>query len=123
MADKSYHLKQRMPDTVVELVDTYFPAGKAMPMKFQMVLINGTPVLVEKDGIDVDITADHGATVVTVRLLASRVELRGYKDSDLQWLDENRPVTEIHHDEVARAQQAVKEAQQHLADVQARGVA
>lgn len=72
--------------TVVELVDVAYADGEATPRKVQAVLVNGTPVQVLRDGIDVDHGNDHDCVVVTLKLLASRVEIRGYRDTDKRWM-------------------------------------
>jgi len=59
------------PRTVVEFLDH---PGTHLCHKTVTIAINGTPVLVERDGIDVDIDPDGvRATTVTVRLLPTEI--------------------------------------------------
>lgn len=59
----------------VELVDVEPSGGVLMP---KQVLINGVNVgLVFSDGVTIDLNGRAGAVVVTLRLLPSRVTIRG----------------------------------------------
>ena len=64
--------KQQMslPRTVVEFVDTNIDPAIAHVVK--EVRINGTPVLIEKDGVNIEYGTDK-ATVVTLRILATEI--------------------------------------------------
>lgn len=60
------------PKTVVELRDRESAADGVGPHTAQRVLVNGSPVRIEVDGVDVDF-GPSGPTVVTLRLLADEV--------------------------------------------------
>lgn len=62
---------RNLPRTVIEFKD-YAGAEDAPCHKVSRVFIDGTEVLVEKDGIDIEY-GDHQATVVTLRLLPTEI--------------------------------------------------
>lgn len=67
-------MSRNLPRTVVELKDYEGASGDKDPLmhKVARVFVNGSEVLVERDGIDIEF-GESQATVVTLRIQATEV--------------------------------------------------